>query len=248
MFSREDGRALCPGDSGGPWYGEIAGEIKILAVTVAASGCRSEPPYNGNTLGTLISPYLAFMDEEWKKFLTEEENLKAEFYQEINRFQIAQKNGTLIISVGCHGSGINAELQINSSGQWNVIAPSYGMVPSDKSCPSTHPATPWTVADIPDKSIVRWRYWVPGAWDVTGDFFVYSKTSITPSPSSIPKPTASSSPSATPKESPVETPSPNPNTSTKTSKMKTIFCMKGKSIKKVTAPKPSCPAGYKIKK
>ena len=246
MFSREDGRALCPGDSGGPWYGEISGEIKILAVTVAASGCRSEPPYNGNTLGTLISPYITFMDIEWKKFLNEEAALKAELYQEINRFEIAKQNGTLIISAGCHVNGIKAELQINTNGQWNVVAPSYGMIPSDKSCPRTHQATPWTVADIPDKSFVRWRYWVPGAFDVTSDFFIYSKTlsSSTPSPS----PSPSSSVTSTPRPDSIQTDPPKSSPIGIVSKKKTITCVKGKSIKRITALKPTCPSGYKIRK
>jgi len=72
MFTKEDGRALCPGDSGSPWYGDFNGERKIIAVTVGASGCRSEPPYNGSTLGTLIYPYLELMGQEWEKFLKEE--------------------------------------------------------------------------------------------------------------------------------------------------------------------------------
>jgi secreted trypsin-like serine protease len=246
IFSKEDGRALCPGDSGGPWYGEIAGEIKILAVTVAASGCRSEPPYNGNTLGTLISPYLTFMEAEWKKFLTEEAAIKAEFYQETNRFEIAKQNGTLIVSAGCHGNGIKAELQINTNGQWNIVAPSYGMIPSDKSCPLTHPATPWTVADIPDKSVIRWRYWSPGAWDVTSDFFVYSKIASSPSPSPSPMPSSSVSSTSSPGSAVTDRPKSTPIATVL--KRKTITCIKGKSIKRITAFKPTCPSGYKLKK
>ena len=259
MFSKEDGRALCPGDSGGPWYGEIGGTIKILAVTVAASGCRAEPPYNGSTLGTLISPYLDFMNEEWIKFLAEESKLKAEIYEATHRFEIAQKNGTLIISTGCHASGISAELQINSGDSWSVVAPSYGMVASEKSCPNTHPSTPWTVADIPDKSLIRWRYWSPGNWDVLGNAFIYSKPvliSASPSPSSTPTPTPTPTPIALPSPSPTPTPTTtiaNPITSAKatsnsaTPSKKTITCVRGKSSKKITAIHPRCPSGYKLK-
>ena len=257
MFSKEDGRALCPGDSGGPWYGEIGGEIKILAVTVAASGCRAEPPYNGSTLGTLISPYLDFMNQEWIKFLAEESTLKAEMYEATHRFEIAQKNGTLIISTGCHASGINAELQINSGNDWQVVATSQGMVASDKSCPNTHPSTPWTVADIPDKSLVRWRYWSPGNWDVLGNAFIYSKPvlisasqSASPTPSPTPTQIIAPSPTPTPSPSPtISNSSASPKVTAKPANpsKKTITCIRGKTIKKITAVLPRCPSGYKLK-
>ena len=268
IFTKEDGKALCPGDSGGPWYGEINGEFKILAVTVAASGCRSEPPYYGSTLGTLISPYLDFMNQEWIKFLAEEATLKSNMYEEIHRFEIAQKNGTLIVSTGCHANGISAELQINSEGNWSVVATSLGMVSSDKSCPATNPSTPWTVANIPDKSLIRWRYWSPGNWDVLGNPFVYSKqilASASPNPSSsaaqesqpdvsqthAPSSTNSTiSPSAIPKTILSQTPSPkvSPTPSLVNSNKKTIACIKGKTIKKITAFFPRCPSGYQLKK
>jgi hypothetical protein len=240
MFSREDGRALCPGDSGGPWYGEFTGEVKILAVTVGASGCRSEPPYKGNTLGTLIHPYLDFMEQEWRKFLLEEEALKAEQFEAINRFEISKKNGTLIISDGCHASGINAELQMKVGDDWIVIATSYGMVASDSSCPNTNPSTPWTAVDVKDKNLLRWRYWSPGNWDVLGTPFIYSKPILaTPSPSQ----TISAKPTPTPTRI-----STSPSPKKLGSILKTITCYKGKISKKVTSKSPVCPKGYKLRK
>jgi secreted trypsin-like serine protease len=56
IFTLEDGRALCPGDSGGPWYADFNGVTKIVAVTVAAGGCRGSLDPRGWTLGTLIHP------------------------------------------------------------------------------------------------------------------------------------------------------------------------------------------------
>jgi hypothetical protein len=48
---------------------------------------------------------------------------------------------------------------------------------------------------------------------------------------------------------PTPTPTPTPSASTKTvAKKVTITCIKGKTSKKVTAVKPKCPAGYKVKK
>ena len=59
-------KAVCPGDSGSPWYSEISGKLKLVAVTVGGSGCG-----NGSTngaLGTLVFPYLSLALTEWDKF------------------------------------------------------------------------------------------------------------------------------------------------------------------------------------
>ena len=58
-----------------------------------------------------------------------------------------------------------------------------------------------------------------------------------------PVPVATATPTPTP--TPVATPSPTPTKSVV--KATTITCIKGKLIKKVTAVKPVCPAGYKKK-
>jgi hypothetical protein len=73
-----------------------------------------------------------------------------------------------------------------------------------------------------------------------------------PSPSTQPTPIPSPSPSTQP------TPIPSPSQSTKPAvvtskkptlpKKTTIICTKGKLTKKVTAVKPKCPAGFKVKK
>ena len=60
---------------------------------------------------------------------------------------------------------------------------------------------------------------------------------VSPSPS--PSPTASATAKPTPSKSPTPTKAPT--------KKITITCVKGKSVKKVSALKPKCPAGYKKK-
>ena len=70
----------------------------------------------------------------------------------------------------------------------------------------------------------------------------------TATPSATPTPSTSSpaaSPSASPSPSTVQkaTPAPKPVV-----KKKTIICVKGKVTKKVTAVKPVCPKGFKVKK
>lgn len=59
-------KAICPGDSGSPWYSEINGTLKLVANTVGGSGCGNGS-VNG-ALGTLVYPYLELMEKEWLLF------------------------------------------------------------------------------------------------------------------------------------------------------------------------------------
>lgn len=59
-------KALCPGDSGSPWYATIDGRLKLVANTIGGSGCGGGS-VNG-TLGTLVYPYLDLMEREWNIF------------------------------------------------------------------------------------------------------------------------------------------------------------------------------------
>jgi uncharacterized membrane-anchored protein YhcB (DUF1043 family) len=68
------------------------------------------------------------------------------------------------------------------------------------------------------------------------------KQSPTPSPSQLTQPTPTPSPSQSAK--PAVVTSKKPTLPKKT----TIICTKGKLTKKVTAVKPKCPAGFKVKK
>ena len=74
-------------------------------------------------------------------------------------------------------------------------------------------------------------------------------TVATPSPS----PSVSSSPDPKPIATPIATPTPTPSSSPaavvnpSAAKKVTITCIKGKTIKKVTAINPKCPTGYKKK-
>ena len=55
-----DSKTICPGDSGGPWYAEIGGVQKIVAVTYGSRGCKDDP--TSGTLGTAIAPYLTLFN------------------------------------------------------------------------------------------------------------------------------------------------------------------------------------------
>lgn len=246
IFTQEDGRALCPGDSGGPWYADFNGVTKIVAVTVAAGGCRGNLDPRGWTLGTLIHPYLDFMKAEWEKFLLEESSLKAAREQaaaakikaeeDLKRvIDTAKKDGTYIQDKsGCHARGVQAVLQIQSATGWVDFKPIEGWV-DNPGCSATHPVQPWNIIESQSAIELRWRIWNPGSWEAfTKPFFFYPVSKAAPTPVATPTPTVSAETKS------VVTPKPTPKS--------TITCVKGKSKKKVVGTKPKCPTGYKIQK
>ena len=66
-------------------------------------------------------------------------------------------------------------------------------------------------------------------------------------PAPVPTPTPTPTVVATPEPTPVEVAAPAPILKPVAAKKITITCVKGKTIKKVTAIKPTCPTGYKKK-
>ena len=72
----------------------------------------------------------------------------------------------------------------------------------------------------------------------SGFTFSQAKLSIKLKPKEAITPTAPTTPAA---------PAPAPATTTAKPKATTITCVKGKTTKKVTAVKPTCPAGFKKK-
>ena len=88
-----------------------------------------------------------------------------------------------------------------------------------------------------------------GEMVLTATGFHFSSPKIVVSaeePVVLPAPVATQTP--TPLSKPTSTPSVLPNATSKTmAKLKTISCIKGQSIKKVTAINPKCPVGYKQK-
>ena len=245
IFTLEDGRALCPGDSGGPWYADFNGVTKILAVTVAAGGCRGNLDPRGATLGTLIHPYLDLMKTEWEKFLLEEASLKksreeaaaAKMKAEEESKKLiesARANGTYIQdNSGCHARGVQAVLQIKSTSGWTDHKAINGWA-ENPGCSPTHPVQPWTIIEREASLELRWRIWNPGAWEAFSQPFFHF-----PIPRAVPTPSPTPSPSATPSQL-LSTPSPKPKA--------TITCVKGKAKKKIIGVKPKCPVGYKIQK
>lgn len=208
IITEETGdKALCGGDSGGPWYAQIDGRWVLVANTVGASGCGGPGSGRGGTFGTLVHPYLEMMQQRWQRFLTEESILrqqqqKADTDASKTRDQ-ARADGTLHQAEGCHSKGIVAVLQAQSGSSWVDVAATRGWA-DVAVCPATNPAQPWTVYDAQPGTSLRWRFSDPGgSWEVYSALFA---APAKPAPSPTPSPTASPTASTTPAPSDSATP------------------------------------------
>jgi hypothetical protein len=75
----------------------------------------------------------------------------------------------------------------------------------------------------------------------------WSEVVATPTPTPTPTPTVTATPTPTPTETATPAPTPVVVATKAAAKKTTITCVKGKTIKKVTAVNPKCPSGYKKK-
>ena len=224
--------ALCGGDSGSPWYATVNGVEKLVAVTVAASGCQSTGGGTGGTLGTAIYPYLAMMKAQWTIFLKE-------YVVPSQPLQVLPVNTSLPLiqrSEGCDATNLGA-LQILENGQWRDFMWAQGWA-RVANCPSTHPFQPWVRASIPENTEIRWRLWATGAWEVFTPPYKYHPSNAFGTP--IPSPTKASVPlTLTPL---TDVPRVQPTISVK--KITTIKCKKGLLVKSVKGLNPVCPKGF----
>ena len=94
-------------------------------------------------------------------------------------------------------------------------------------CPATHPVQPWVSVDVPTGTTLRWRFWVPGSFDLNSTTFTslvkkspLPTSTITPTPTPVvtprPAPVVTPTPAVSPTPAPVVTPTPavSPNAST----------------------------------
>ena len=220
--------ALCPGDSGSPWYATFNGIEKIVAVTVSASGCHGPGSGLGGTMGTLIYPYLPSLEKQWKQFLVDLPGLikSTTVVQNIDEsLPLIQRSG------GCDAK-IDAVLQIQKDGKWDDFMAAQGLARVD-GCDAMHPYQPWVRARVATGTLIRWRLFSKGNWEVFTDPINYVAPAIptpTPSPSPIPTPISKASPSPS---APV--------------KKTFLLCYKGRTVQKVVAINPVCPKGYRKK-
>jgi Trypsin len=240
IASQETGdKALCPGDSGSPWYATVNGVEKLTAVTVSASGCNAESDQKGGTMGTLIWPYVDLMNRQWPQFqLDLPELLKQEASSTIDlSLPYIEREG------GCDAF-VKAWLQIQSSdGSWSDFKEAQGWktIPS---CPGSNPYHPWVRALVPNGVMVRWKIVAPnGSWTFLTDPYLYAAPNP-PDPAATPSPTLMNNAVGSFAASPSPTPIVSPLHPVKD---RTITCRKGKTVKIVSGKLPKCPNGYILK-
>lgn len=158
VTTREGTSALCPGDSGGPWYLEINGVTKLVGNHVAASGCRGNPPYNGYTIGTRLNPYINLLNTGIDIFETERTKVS-----ESNR-QIAEAKASdqFLIDNYCYPPGGKAQVQIYSNGEWVQLVNATGWIHVQEKCLGKYEVSPWARINAPNGSNLRWM--IESSW------------------------------------------------------------------------------------
>lgn len=243
------GTSLCPGDSGSPLLMQKGDEVIYLG-TIFAGGGWQEVTGNRNARGgegsvTVFWPFQSKLDFELAQFLENEKVLIEKKASELRARQEAElkilrereaailENTFYKDSSGCHANGINAELQILSDGVWKSLAGAMGW-DAATNCPSTHPVQPWTIAESEQSNQLRWRFWSVGQFDVFGTQFQAQLSTKAKAAAELKAKQDAEAKAAAVKAA--------------ANKKTTITCTKGKLTKKVTAVKPKCPAGYKLKR
>ena len=265
------GKSVCPGDSGSPLLMK-KGEEVLYVGTLFAGGSWDDAAKGTNNRGsasaTVLWPFIPILEEEFKKFLVEEskqrvietqrqkeaeakaaEDLKAK--QEAEAQLLKERQESILANTfykdlqSCHALGIKAEIQILEDGVWKSLAQAKGW-DSAINCPATHPVQPWTIASFDGSERVnwlRWHFWIPGNWDVVGNQFQsLLSTQVKLGLEQRAKVEAEAKAAAELKAK------QEAEAKTAAIKKTTITCVKGKLTKKVTAVKPKCPSGYKLKK
>lgn len=268
------GKSIGPGDSGSPLMMKKGDEVLYLGTIYAGGGWNEIAKGNLSTRGvasvTVLWPFIKSLDEEWSKFLIEEMELRRlDAAEKKRQEEAAQKlilerdtavqNQTFYKDVSaCHATGINSELQGLLSGIWTRVAETKGW-DENPNCPATHPVQPWTFVELKEGLELRWRFWLANQFDVYGPQFRATPTIKAKAAEELKaNQEAETKAAAELKAKQEEELRAKQEADLKAQqevaaiaafdKKKTISCVKGKLTKKVTAVKPKCPSGYKVKK
>jgi len=250
MISLEEvGGALCGGDSGGPSYAEINGVTKLVSDTVGAGGCRGNEQAENIDLHTLVAPYLELAKKEWEKYAQENKIVYSPIVAfnaiELGKAQekmVADTENSVIgqlvrrdfQSTCCHHKSASMILEIKTGETWSELIPASKVLFSTPS--ETEVGRAFVSAQVPIGSYVRWHIFIKGGFDYYGEPEKVSVISLDEAQSLLKTKAAAdlNAKDAAAKAAAI--------------KKTTIVCTKGKLTKKVTAVKPKCPAGYKVKK
>ena len=262
MISTEEvGGALCPGDSGGPSYAVINGVTKLVGDTAAGGGCAGNTGPGHIDMHTLVAPYLTLAKQEWEKYAQERkikyEPIIAFNAIELNKVQekaFTEAEASVIgfsvkrdfESSCCHSKSTNMVLEIKRDGSWVELKP----ISKFAFLSTNEFEMGWASisAEVPIGSYVRWHIYVSGSFDfygepekvrASGEVEIQSLLKSAAELKAKQDAEAKSAAELKAKEEAVR--------KAALQKKTTITCVKGKLIKKVSAVKPMCPAGYKKK-
>jgi V8-like Glu-specific endopeptidase len=265
------GKSIGPGDSGSPLMLKKGDEILYLGTIYAGGGwndiAKGDLSVRGVASVTVLWPFISNLDEQWLLFLAEEPKLletitsrkeaevKATIVRE-ERISIAKDSGQFYREqTSCHSNNIFAHLQSNKLGDWADVANVEGWISLNDKCHQ-----PWTIYRAVKGESLRWRLEDPaGSWKVFSDP-INETTSNREAEIAISqikaKQEAEEKAAAellvileAEKKAAAELAAQKVASvnAAANSKKKLITCVRGKVIKKVTAVKPKCPAGYKKK-
>ena len=244
------GKGVCGGDSGGPIYADFDGNRKLVANIVSGGSCNPVPQAT-IPMGTLIYPYLDFMNREYAKFIEDEslrvqtalaEKAQAELQAKAAKKALksyisrAKARGTYYQDDSCHAYRTRAIFQIQAKGLWQNFKEAEGWV-INSNCPKATPRQPWITAELGSKTKFRWKVSADGWID---DWYSKIGLSAITQADKLTMEKAAKDSTAKQKagaKSKVEA----------AKKKSTITCTSGKIVKKITEINPKCPKGYKKK-
>ena len=273
ISAKETGdKALCGGDSGGPWYGTINEKTKLIAVTSAASGCvYGNGEGNGGVLGALVAPNLYLVDEHFPYFISHKavialnaKNTELAIESAKIALEIAEEDKLKAKSLGTYlenwegcGNQVSGYLQIRKAGsRWEDFVPVSGWVKILECVNSGQPFRPWADVSLPQGVEVRWRLFVKGSWEVfssvknsdglielqQNEMNAIAKSAVGKAAAELKAKQEAEAKAAAELKAKQEA-----EAKAAATKKTTISCLKGKLAKKVTAIKPVCPKGYRKK-
>ena len=180
-FDYQPDTGNCPGDSGGPLLQRIGNEVVYLATVYAGGGTseilRKVPNVKAFGNSTVTWPYLDEINKQISNWKTEKPLSVIEKPLSVIKAEGILSNTFYTDKDSCHTRGIEGELQILKSGNWVKAAPAMGWDKASR-CPESHPVIPWTVVKVAENSMLRWRVWLDGAFDVTSNSFTANKPKI----------------------------------------------------------------------
>ncbi len=268
--------ALCAGDSGGPWYADVDGVEKIVAVTTGASGCGGVGSGMGGTLGAVIAPHMYLVKNYFAKFLDEVDSIKAQLRKAEEELALQIREAKLAFlffqeTSSCHSSSVAATLQGLVQGSWVDRSKALGweFIPT---YPGAQCFQPYTIYTPTTGEVLRWKITNPPHWEVFSQPFVENYTAAKAVADKAAAEKAAAAAKAVVDKVSADKAAMDKiiadakaevekivlaarlsadkiiaDAAAAAKKKTTTTCIKGKLTKKITAVKPKCPAGYKKK-